>query len=263
MNRPEPVTLGLIGFGTLARHLVAACAGDDTRWVALVRHGSSAVPSNRVRLVDSLEDLIAARPWAVVEVAGPESVARYGPGLLRAGIPLVAASVGAFADQTIAHQLAEARQASGTRLVIPSGAIGGLDYLAAVARLPDVWIRYRLRKPFAAWRDELQKRGLFASQEPVVLFDGSPDEAVRLYPQNLNAAFTVALTVHPSPCRVEVIADPTATDNVHEIEVTSSAGQASFRFVNTPSVANPKTSVVTALSLEAALRNLLAEGVKH
>ncbi|RVA63808.1 DUF108 domain-containing protein, partial [Mesorhizobium sp. M7A.F.Ca.CA.001.11.2.1] len=43
----------------------------------------------------------------------------------------------------------------------------------------------------------------------------------------------------------------------HEIEPKSTAGTASFRLVNAPSASNPKTSMLTALSLVAALGELL------
>jgi aspartate dehydrogenase len=56
---------------------------------------------------------------------------------------------------------------------------------------------------------------------------------------------------------VRVIADPKAAGNTHEIEAESAAGTASFRFVNAPSPDNPKTSALTALSLVAALGELL------
>ncbi|RUZ82296.1 DUF108 domain-containing protein, partial [Mesorhizobium sp. M7A.F.Ca.CA.001.14.1.1] len=56
---------------------------------------------------------------------------------------------------------------------------------------------------------------------------------------------------------VRVVADPKAAGNTHEIEVESTAGTASFRLVNAPSASNPKTSMLTALSLVAALGELL------
>jgi aspartate dehydrogenase len=58
---------------------------------------------------------------------------------------------------------------------------------------------------------------------------------------------------------VRVVADPAARGNTHEIEAKSAAGEAHFRFVNAPSPDNPKTSMVTALSLAAAVRRVLDE----
>ncbi|RWX81281.1 DUF108 domain-containing protein [Neorhizobium lilium] len=259
----EPATAGLIGFGALARQVVAALGDEPIRWVALVREGSSSrVPENVAKVI-VLDGLISRRPALVIEAAGQESVFTHVPALLEAGISVLVASMGALADPEIAGRISEARARSGARLIIPSGAIGGLDYLAAVSRLPDVQIRYRLKKPLAAWRSELAALGLSDTKISVTLFEGTPAEAARLYPKNLNAAFTVALTVHPAQLTVAVVADPDIDTNIHEIEAESAVGHATFRFANAPSLDNPKTSAVTALSLAASIRNFLGDGARR
>lgn len=251
-------TLGLIGFGTIARQLVAAVPARRVRWVALVRDGwHLALPAN-VGTVTELEALIDARPAAVIEAAGQQAVAAFVPALLDAGIPTIVASVGALSDAALAGRLSQASRGSGAALVLPSGALGGLDYLRAIAPLDDVRVRYTLRKPPAAWADVLAARGLSAETDAVTLFEGTPAEAARLYPKNLNAAFSVAMAVGIDKVTVRVIADPHAAGNMHEIEAASAAGTAAFSFVNAPSPDNPKTSALTALSLVAALRELLA-----
>ena len=262
MTSVEPVTIGLIGFGALARQVVAAFDAQTIRWVVLLRDGSTARPPTSAKIVRRLDQLIAERPQVVIEAAGQSSVTAYVPDILLAGISVVVASVGALADEDTARAIANARQASGARLVIPSGAIGGLDYLAAVSALPDAKIRYRLRKPVAAWRAELEALGRSNITEPFVLFTGSPAEAARLYPKNTNAAFTAALVAHPAEISVTVIADPDIDSNIHEIEIDSAAGNAQFRFNNAPSPDNPKTSAVTGLSLAAAARDILDIGRK-
>jgi aspartate dehydrogenase len=254
MTNNRPAVVGLIGFGTLARQTVDALKDQPVTWVVLLREGSkAAVPAGMV-VVRNIEDLADNHPRIVVEAAGQASVSSYVPSLLRSGIPVVVASVGALADEQTAREISQSRTASGARLVIPSGAIGGLDYLAAVARLPDTRVRYVLRKPVAAWQTELSALGLSQTKRPVTLFEGTPEEAARHYPRNLNAAYTAALTVSPTPVTVTVIADPGIELNIHELEVESAAGTATFRFANTPSATNPRTSAVTALSLAAAVR---------
>jgi aspartate dehydrogenase len=263
MTSIEPATIGLIGFGALARQVFAALGDEPIRWIALVHESSSAAIDGRITKVTKLIDFIGARPDLVVEAAGQESVASYVPALLEASIPVVIASIGALADTETVERITKARRSSGAGLIIPSGAIGGLDYLAAIARLPDVQIRYRLRKPLAAWHAELEALGLSNTKVPITLFEGTPTAAARLYPKNLNAAFTVALTVQPAQFSVAVIADPDIATNIHEIETESAAGKASFRFANAPSPDNPKTSAVTALSVAASVRNFLGDGARR
>lgn len=258
MEEGGACTIGLLGFGALAAELVGSFDADAVEWVALVRDAGAKPVTSGVRFVDNLPDLVAAAPAAVVEVAGHGAVGAHVPDLLEAGIPVILASAGALSDEALSARITQARAQTGTRLVIPSGAVGGLDYIAAISRLPDAAIRYTSRKPVAAWTAELAARGLDSGSE-VVLFEGSPAEAARLYPKNLNAAFTIAQAAWPAPLSVRVVADPQAAGNTHEIEATSAAGTAFLRFVNAPSRANPKSSMVTALSLAAALRGLLQQ----
>ncbi|MEZ5798540.1 MAG: aspartate dehydrogenase domain-containing protein [Paracoccaceae bacterium] len=252
-------TLGLIGFGALGQGLVAALAGRGHDWVLLRRPGSTRAVPDGLRTVDDLPALLAARPAAVIEAAGQSAVAACVPAVLRAGIPVVLASTGALSDAALRDGLLRAAQTPGARLVIPSGAIAGLDYLRAVAPLDGVRIRYTSRKPVAAWAAELAALGLDPGslRSEVVLFDGTAEAAALRYPRNLNVALTLALTAPQAGLSVRVLADPAATGNGHEIDIDSPAGSASFRMVNAPAPGNPKTSLLTGLSLRAAVEELL------
>jgi aspartate dehydrogenase len=166
-------------------------------------------------------------------------------------VSVVLASVGALADAAT-HEALRSAAGGRARVVLPSGAIGGLDYLDAVANEPGLEVAYLSTKPVSAWRDELSRRGIDADalREPYTLFEGSAAEAALRYPQNLNVAATLALRgVGMEKTHVTVRADPDAAVNTHEIQVRSSAGTATFRLQNEPSADNPKTSALTALSL--------------
>lgn len=251
-----PKLLGLIGYGALARQIAAAFPPSEAHWVVLVRSDIVAPPAH-VRIVRSLAEMVQASPLAVVEAASPSAVAECLPTLLRAGVPTVIASVGALADSELRARLKAASEASGAPLVTPSGAIGGLDYIAAIAHVPGASVRYTSRKPFSAWREELDALGRAVSPTEVVLFEGTPAEAARRYPKNLNVAVTLALAAHPAAVVVRIVADPSIATNTHEVDVDSAVGTATLRFANLPSPDNPKTSQLTGLSMLAALRKLI------
>jgi len=253
-----PVVCGLIGYGALARQLVAQFAGEAIEWVVLVRQNRQESESH-VRFVTQCDAFLSAQPQFIVEAASQQAVVAYLPAILAAGITTIVASGGALAEPALVEQIEAARRESGARVIIPSGAIGGLDYLNSIACLPDACVSYTSRKPVAAWHQELAERGKESALEEIVLFEGTAAAAARLYPKNLNAAFAIALTIHPTALTVRVIADPRVQGNVHEIEARSAAGEAYFRFSNAPSSDNPKSSMVTYLSLATNLRQLLSE----
>jgi aspartate dehydrogenase len=172
---------------------------------------------------------------------------------------LIAASTGALGDPRLFSRLEAAAREAKTQLILPAGALGGLDYLAALHGVSDATIRYTSRKPPAAWQAELAISGHDPARlrSEIVLFEGAPAEAARLYPRNLNAGISVALAAAPAPVTVRVIADPAVSLNTHEIEAESALGMAFMRFANRPSPDNPKTSALTAASLAAAVRRLI------
>ncbi|MFB2550467.1 aspartate dehydrogenase [Ensifer soli] len=248
--------LGMIGFGAIARDVhrhFSRRAGF--RFTALLRPESRARLPDDVTRVDGAGALVAAGADLVAEMAGHSAVAADVPALLAAGLPVLICSTGALADPAVVEAIETARHSGGTRLILPHGAIGGLDYLATIALVPDAEATYVSRKPPAAWRAELAALGHDpeALAAPVILFEGSPAEAARLYPKNLNAALTAARAIGPARLTVRVVADPQSAGNTHEIEAKSAAGTAFFRFLNTPSPDNPKTSMLTALSVIAAI----------
>src|ERR1700722_5111730 len=253
--------IGVIGYGAIGRDLCDRLGREGHRVVLLLRAGSpsrESVPLG-MPVVDTVEALIALRPQLVVEAAGQAVLDRMAEPILRAGIPLIAASTGGPGDPRLFSRLEAAAREAETRLILPAGALGGLDYLAALRDVSDATIRYTSRKPPAAWQAELA----IAGQDParlkseIVLFEGAPARAAQLYPRNLNAGLTVALAVAPALVIVRVIADPAVSLNTHEIEAESALGMAFMRFANRPSPDNPKTSALTAASLAATVRRLL------
>jgi aspartate dehydrogenase len=95
--------------------------------------------------------------------------------------------------------------------------------------------------------------------EAKLLFSGSAREAARGFPANLNVCAAVALAgIGPDRTMVEVWADPAVVHNTHTIEVKSDSSDFVMTIQNTPSVENPRTGKITALSVLAALERLTA-----
>lgn len=252
----EPRHIGIIGYGAVGRQLTALLLRQTGYRVSVfVRSNPSSYLEPGTDFVSSFDDFLAAKPNVIVEAASAAAFVALVPRCLDQGIDVIAASVGALNAPDTLQLVADICAGSGARLIMPSGSIGGLDYLAAAALVGDALVTYISRKPPAAWRAELASLGLTdqAKEEAVILFEGTAGAAAALYPKNLNAGLTIALTVGLDRTSVRVVADPHVVENTHEIEVVSQAGRASMRFENTPSPDNPKTSAITAFSLAAAV----------
>src|SRR5690554_4788326 len=97
--REGPRRVGLIGFGAIGQPVVelAAQYSDEIEIIAAFTRSGVSRGSTDVRIVATLDDLLATRPDVVVEIAGHAALREHGPHVLAAGIDLVAVSVGVLA----------------------------------------------------------------------------------------------------------------------------------------------------------------------
>jgi aspartate dehydrogenase len=258
--------VGLIGCGGIAQDVVTALRGeeigDEVQIVGvLARPGRSDAARRKFSDIDvfeAIDDLVERGPDIIAEVASQQAVADYGEAVLGGGIDLLVISVGALAEPALLDRLKGAAQATHRRVLLPAGAIGGIDALAAMRVGGLTSVRYRSRKPPAAWRGSPAEQvvDLDTLAKPTVLYTGSAREAALLYPQNANVAAAVALAgLGFERTQVELVADPDAPGNVHEIEAEGVAGRFAIQLQGRPSRTNPKTSALAALSVARALVN--------
>jgi aspartate dehydrogenase len=259
-------SVGLIGYGGIARDVVAAlrAAGPEKAVRiagALARPGRAAQARAAladIAIVERLDDLLAQTPDVIAEVAGQQAVAEHGEAVLRNGFDFLVISVGALADRKLFARLKAAAEHGGSRLLLPAGAIGGIDAIAAMKVAGLTRVTYRSRKPPAAWRGSPAEKvaDLDALKQRTVLYKGSAGEAALLYPQNANVAAAVALAgLGLDATEVELVADPDAPGNVHEIEAEGAAGKFAIQLQGKPSRSNPKTSALAAMSVARTLLN--------
>ena len=238
----------------LGAALVALCDRHRERAESL-----SATLASRPAVCD-LDGVIEACE-VVVEAASASALPEVARRALQAGRTVMAMSVGALLRSPELVALAEER---GGRLLVPSGAIAGLDAVkaAVVAGVESVTLTTRKPPAGLAGAPYLVERGIDLSNiaEPTTLFEGSASEAVTGFPANVNVAAALSLAgIGPERTRVRIVADPTTGDNTHEIEVRGEFGRLTARTENRPSPDNPKTSYLAALSAVAALRGAVAQ----
>jgi aspartate dehydrogenase len=227
--------------------------------------GLSAALSGEVRVYSDMSEF-AAHPGLdlVVECASLAAARSHAATILRAGVSVMLMSSGALLDGEIYGEIIAASRECGGSVIVPSGAIGGIDAIRAVSHLLESVTLTTTKPPVA-----LKGAPGFASWEqaridaPTVVFDGPAAEAVSLFPANVNVAATLSLSgIGPDRTIVKVVADPAAPGNVHEIEASGSFGRLHFTFVNEPHPDNPKTSHLAALAAIEALRVYCQPGLR-
>jgi aspartate dehydrogenase len=171
------------------------------------------------------------------------------------GKTAIVLSAGALLDN---EDLIELAKQNGGQIVVPTGALIGLDAVTAAAVGTIHSVRMVTRKPVQglAGAPYIVENNIDIESitEPLKIFDGTAREAARGFPANLNVAVALSLAgIGPDRTRLEIWADPALTRNVHRIEVESDSARFSMSIENIPSE-NPKTGLITALSVIAYLR---------
>ena len=250
--------LVLVGWGAISQR-VAGLLPDGVVLAGVgLRPGSVAdLPAGVARL-DGPEGLAALAPDLVIEAAGRAAVAPWGLAALAAGADFAPASTSALTDAALLDRLVGAARQTGRQLVIPPGALGGIDALAAAAVLGLSEVRHEIVKPPAAWKGTEAESlcDLFHLTAPAVFFEGSADQAAARFPQNANVAAITALAgMGMTRTTVALVADPGAARNAHRVTATGDFGRMAIQLENRPMASNPKTSELTALSLVRLLAN--------
>lgn len=266
------MNIGLIGYGTIGR-MVARAIGDglagDVSLVAVKDiHDEPPFeqPLPGAMYTTSMDSFLSMNMDVVVEAASQAVLKEYAELIVKSGKSLIAMSVGAFAHKTFLEQLRRLALKHKCRILVPSGAIGGLDAISAAAidhidelTLTSIKPLNALQGVRSAMDPDLDPDSVTT---PVCIYDGPADEAVRRFPLNINVAAALSLAgIGFKKTRVRIVADPRGTRNIHRIEGRGTFGTLKLEFENNPSPTNPRTSYLAALSAIRLVKNL-AESVK-
>lgn len=270
MTKPSEYALrvAIAGFGAIgqeiARHIdagrvpglsVSAVAARDREKARrnaaeLARPPAVVASGGLAELAEGADVVVECAPAAVFRQIAEPAVDRG-----RIFVPL---SVGALLDH---EDLVERAAETGARIMVPTGALLGLDAIKALSLSPVEEIRITTRKPPGglAGAPHLVENGISVEglREPLKIFEGSAREAIKGFPANVNVAVALSLAgIGPDRTAIEIWADPSVTRNTHRITAAAEAGSLSMTIENVPSEANPRTGKVTALSALALLRRL-------
>ena len=149
---------------------------------------------------------------------------------------------------------------NGGRILVPSGALAGMDGINALVEQG-----IRSAKLVTTKKPQAYSGAPYIVQEQIdldaidsarTIFSGHARAAAAAFPANVNVAATLTLASRLSPedVRVEVRADPALTANCHEVTVEGRYSTLHFKLENLPDPANPKSSTLAALSMIATLR---------
>src|SRR6478672_213633 len=260
MTRVAIAGLGAIG-RVLARKLAdgipglmltGAAARDTAKAQAWLDAERIACPLVEPEAFPTLADL-------AIECAPAPVLERICRPMLEAGKQVMVLSAGALLPRPDLVELAKAR---GGQIIVPTGALLGLDAVTAAAEGEIHSVRMITRKPPRGLRGApylvANGIGVDGLNEAKRVFCGSARDAAAGFPENVNVAAALSLAgIGPDRTTIEIWADPALTRNTHRVVVEADSARFEMAIENVPSE-NPKTGRITALSAIAALRKMTA-----
>jgi aspartate dehydrogenase len=255
----DELRVGIAGYGAIgrevARRVLAGVPGVRLAAIGVRRIEGTAAPGEGVAVTNAagLPGLVDV----VVECAPAAAFLEIVEPALVAGRIVVVLSCAALLRHEHLPALARAH---GGRMLVPTGALLGLDAVAAAAEGTIHSVRMRTRKPPRGLagaphlvENRIEVEGL---TEPKLVFSGSARAAAIGFPANVNVAAALSLAgIGPDRTTIEIWADPGVTRNIHRIELDSDAAKLSMEIENLPSE-NPRTGKITAQSVVALLRKM-------
>lgn len=261
------IKLGIAGTGAIGATVATAVDGGRVPGMVL----TAIAASSRKRFDDlqsklaksthftGFDGLAESCDW-IVEALPPDMFEALARPVLSMGKTFVVMSCSQLLNR---HDIIELAERNGARIVVPSGAMLGLDGLKATAIGTLKSVTIETRKPVAALINapfvkdaDINLHGLAEARR---IFSGSVTEAARVFPANVNVAAALALAgLGPDRTLMEVWADPSLTRNQHKVRVMSDSADLTMTIQGRPTARNPATGIITAQSVIALLRDQMA-----
>jgi aspartate dehydrogenase len=248
--------IGIVGMGVIGTAIAKAASGD----IAGVTLAGVTVrdPAKTGGFPAFPLDTLIGRSDLIVEAATQAALRDFAPAVLSAGKHLMVLSVGGLVG--VLDEWARLAEKNGCRILVPSGAIAGLDGVKGAREGRITAVTMETRKPprglAGAPYIEAQRIDLDAITTETLIFEGPATEAVKAFPANVNVVAALSLAgIGPDRTRIRIFAVPGQTRNQHRITVEGEFGRLAIEVENVPSE-NPRTGKLSYMSAIAMLREL-------
>jgi len=260
----EKIKIGILGCGAIGsgiaksifKELKEFCeltALHDTDRQKAIQLEKSLPVDNVIK--DSLAELLESCDL-MVEAVNAKETATIIRQAIEAQKDVLAMSTGKLLN---ASDLFELANKCNSCILLPSGAIAGIDAIKAASLRSIEQITLTTRKPPTGFEGNpyIQKKGMDLSKVSgeTIIFEGNVDDAVTHFPKNINVAATLSLASRAKEKLViRIITSPDFKNNSHEIEVRGDFGCMTTKTENVICPDNPKTSYLAVLSGIASLK---------
>ncbi|MCR5731777.1 MAG: DUF108 domain-containing protein [Sphaerochaetaceae bacterium] len=214
------------------------------------------IEGTEAKAASTLDELIDLSADYLIETASITLFKEASLKALKKGTSLIPLSIGAFADKDFYNKVVEECNASGARVILPNGAVGGFDVLNTIALMASVNEKeitagiHTHKGPASLERTPLYKEELKIKEATV--FSGTTAEAISLLPTKVNVAVASALaTIGPDKASATITSVPKFIGDDHCVSVETEGLKAVCDVYSA-------NSDIAAWSVVALMRNLVS-----
>lgn len=266
--------IGLLGCGAIGTQI--ALAIDSGKIPAKLTHLYDQDKERSKQLVSKLKikpeitenvGLLAMAPVdLIVEAASQDAVRDNALSIIQNRKDLMIMSVGALLDESILEVIIQGCKDFKKQVYLPSGAIAGLDAIKSAKDELESLTLITTKHPKSlkgAKFFEISNIKLYEIKEKTTIFDGAAEDAVKLFPANINVAALLSLVgLGSNKTKVRIVADPSTDKNTHQIEAKGKFGKISITVENVPDSNNPKTSRLATLSAIECINSICSSDIR-
>lgn len=250
------LTVGIAGTGALGSAVAHALINgiDGLK----LTHLSDLTPNKDFKIPYVGFDELADECDIIIECLPPKAVPELAEKVLKAQKTLIMISSCAL---LIYPEILDIHKDTHSRIIVPSGALSGIDGVKALKELGIISSKIASTKHPRGFTGApyVDKMGIDLTQikTKTKIFEGNAFEAANAFPANVNVAATLSLAaLGPEKTHVEIWADPEAKGNMHELTIEGTYSTLYSRIENKPDPANPKSSMLAAQSIVSALKDM-------
>jgi len=263
--------IGIIGCGAIGTSLAEAIDTgviNKAKLVAVYDIENSRIKNLIKKLNDKPKDyekfetfLTESDSDIVIEAASQEAVLLYTEKIISSNKDIMIMSAGALLNEEFLNNIKKLTEEYGRHVYVPSGAIGGLDVLKAakINGLKKVTLTTR-KNPESLKNSpyfQMMTKNKDILNESSIIFEGAANDAVKLFPANVNVSAILSLAgLGGANTIVRIISDPSINKNIHELDIQGSFGSTKIILENSIHPSNPKTSYLAVLSAIEMLRSI-------
>ena len=237
MGTEQDIRLGIAGLGAIGLKVARAVDNGDIPGVRLTAVSARDLDgaANKVAGFRTVPEVMPAGDLAshadvIVDCAPAAAFADVAGPAISQGRTFMPLSVGALLNHM---DLVDEAKQTGAKIVVPTGALIGLDTVRAMAVGEIYKVTLQTRKPPGglAGAPHLEKNNIdvHSFTEAQCVFQGTAREAAIGFPANVNVAAALALAgVGPDKTMVEVWADPEIKRNRQTVTIESDSGDATM-----------------------------------